>query len=233
MTTLSASKEIFEKKMFQVKDPISALTHLIGAIAAIIGMPILLLKASAMNDSPQAMFSFAVFMMSMIMLYSASTVYHSFSVSYKVNMILKKVDHMMIFILIAGTYTPVAMTVLPPHVGTVLLLCVWGIAIIGIVFKMFWVTCPKWVSSVIYTAMGWVCIFFMKDIIAVLPRPAFMWLLAGGLFYTVGAVIYALKPKMFESRIPGFGNHELFHCFVLAGSLCHYIFMFRYLTLLA
>lgn len=233
MTTIRRTGDIFEKRMFKVKDPISALTHLMGAVAAIIGMPLLLIKASSVNNTPRTLLAFTIFMMSMIMLYSASTVYHSFSVSYKVNLILKKIDHMMIFILIAGTYTPVSMLALPKHVGNILLLSVWSIALIGIIFKAFWVTCPKWVSSVIYTAMGWVCIFFMKDIVAVLTKPAFMWLLAGGLFYTVGAVIYALKPKMVEGRIPGFGNHELFHCFVLAGSLCHYIFMFQYLTLLA
>lgn len=233
MTTMKKARTIYQKRMFRVKDPISALTHLIGAVGALIGMPCLLIHGASLNNSREALLSYAVFMMSMILLYSASTVYHSFSISYKVNLALKKIDHMMIFILIAGTYTPVAVTALPPATGRILLLSIWSIALLGILFKAFWVTCPKWVSSVIYTAMGWVCIFFMKDIIRVLSPAAFGWVLAGGLFYTVGAVIYAIKPKIFDYRITGFGNHELFHCFVLAGSLCHYIFVYQFLTVLA
>lgn len=233
MTTMKNARMIYEKRMFTVKDPISALTHLIGVIGALIGMPCLLIHGSALNNSKEALLSYAVFMMSMILLYSASTVYHSFSISYRVNLALKKIDHMMIFILIAGTYTPVAVTALPPATGRLLLIAIWSIALIGIIFKAFWVTCPKWVSSVIYTAMGWVCVFFMKDIVNALSPAAFAWVLAGGLFYTVGAVIYAIKPKILDYRIPGFGNHELFHCFVLAGSLCHYIFVYHFLTMLA
>ena len=235
MTTMkmNQARNIFQQRMFRVKDPISALTHLFGAIGALIGLPVLLLHGVRLNNPFPALVSYVVFMMSMILLYSASTVYHSFSISYRVNLILKKIDHMMIFILIAGTYTPVAVTAVPWETGKVMLIAVWSIALIGIIFKAFWVTCPKWVSSVIYVAMGWVCVFFMKDIVAALSPAAFAWVLAGGLFYTVGAVIYALKPKMFETKIKGFGNHELFHCFVLAGSLCHFIFVYHFLTLLA
>lgn len=232
MTVMNQNTVVTERRMFTVKDPISALTHLIGAIGAILGMPALLLQGARMGNSMAALGSYAVFMLSMIILYSASTTYHSFSINSRVNKILKKVDHCSIFLLIAGSYTPVAVTVLPGREGMILLSIVWTIAVLGIIFKLCWVTCPKWVSSVIYTAMGWTAIFFMKDIVADLSAPAFFWLLAGGLFYTVGAVIYAMKPTMFENRIPGFGNHELFHCFVLAGSLCHYILVFQYLTML-
>jgi hemolysin III len=224
---------ITDEKLFTVKDPISALTHLIGAVAAIVAMPVLLLKGAAEHNSMGVLISYAVFMFSMILLYSASASYHSFSVNYRVNKILKKMDHMSIFLLIAGSYTPVAAVCLPHHEAAVLLILIWSIAIAGIIFKAFWVTCPKWVSSVIYTAMGWVCIFFIKDIYAGMSLQAFLWLFAGGLMYTIGAVIYALKPALFEYRIKGFGNHELFHCFVLAGSLCHFIMVYHYLTVIA
>ena len=199
MTVMNQNTVVNERRMFTVKDPISALTHLIGAIGAILGMPALLLQGARMGNSMAALGSYAVFMLSMIILYSASTTYHSFSINARVNKILKKVDHCSIFLLIAGSYTPVAVTVLPGREGMILLSIVWTIAVLGIIFKLCWVTCPKWVSSVIYTAMGWTAIFFMKDIVANLSAPAFFWLLAGGLFYTIGAVIYAMKPTMLNT----------------------------------
>ena len=106
---------------------------------------------------------------------------------------------------------------------------VWGLAIVGMIFKLLWVTCPKWVSSVIYIAMGWVCVLAMPQLVAGLSFGAFMWLLAGGLFYTVGGVIYAMKFPVFHNRFQYFGCHELFHVFVMAGSLCHFIVMYVYL----
>lgn len=232
MTVMHSSGMITDEKLFTVKDPISALTHFIGAVAAVVGMPLLLLKGSAYHNSFGSLVSYAVFMLSMILLYSASASYHSFSVNYRVNKTLKKMDHMSIFVLIAGSYTPVAAVCLPHDEAEILIVLIWSIALAGMIFKAFWVMCPKWVSSIIYTAMGWVCLFFIKDIYAGMGLHAFLWLFAGGLFYTVGAVIYALKPALFEYRIRGFGNHELFHCFVLAGSLCHFIMVYQYLTLI-
>lgn len=110
-----------------------------------------------------------------------------------------------------------------------LLAIVWGLAIVGMIFKLLWVTCPKWVSSVIYIGMGWVCILAMPQLLAGLSFGAFMWLLVGGLFYTVGGVIYAMKFPVFHNRFQYFGCHELFHVFVMAGSLCHFIVMYVYL----
>lgn len=231
MTVLNRP-EINESRMFTPKDPISALTHLIGAVCAVFGMPILLIRGSVMGNSLLSLVSYAVFMLSMIILYSASTSYHSFSISEGINRTLKKIDHCSIFLLIAGSYTPVALVVLKGREGMLLLIAVWTAALLGIFFKICWVTCPKWVSSIIYTAMGWICVFFLHDILSSLPEGAFAWLLAGGLFYTIGAVIYALKPDLFENRIRGFGNHELFHCFVLAGSLCHFVFVYQFLTMI-
>lgn len=144
-------------------------------------------------------------------------------------MILKKCDHLSIFLLIAGSYTPVCVIALKGTIGIRLLAFIWTLAVIGMIFKLFWVTCPKWVSSVIYTAMGWACILRIPALYAILGS-GFYWLLAGGILYTVGAVFYALKPKWLSN--PEFGNHEVFHLFVLAGSFCHFIVMFQYLTTL-
>ena len=191
--------------------------------------PVLLVHAAGNGADLMTMIGMSVFMISMILLYGASTSYHSFDISEKANLRLKRLDHMMIFVLIAGSYTPVCLTVLRHGVGMRLLAIVWGLAIVGMIFKLLWVTCPKWVSSVIYIGMGWVCILAMPQLLAGLSFGAFMWLLAGGLFYTVGGVIYAMKFPVFHNRFRYFGCHELFHVFVMAGSLCQFVVMYAYL----
>ena len=110
-----------------------------------------------------------------------------------------------------------------------LLLCaIWGIAAAGMLLKAFWISCPKWFSSIIYIAMGWACLFVFPLLLKVLPKPAFLWLLAGGILYTAGGVLYALKLKGFNSLHKYFGSHEIFHLFVMAGSFCHFIVMYCY-----
>ena len=212
---------------FKVKDPISALTHFIGCMMAIFSMPLLLIHASLRAADFLSLVSLAVFMMSMILLYAASTSYHTFCVSKKANGVLKRLDHGMIFILIAGSYTPVCLTPLRYQGGPSLLLLVWSIALAGIFLKLFYVYCPRWVSSVIYIGMGWSCLLRMKAIWMSLSMSSFLWLLFGGLFYTIGGVIYSMHLKCLEDCPHGFGSHELFHLFVMAGSICHFICMYQ------
>lgn len=216
---------------FRVKDPGSACTHFIGFIAAILLTPVLLVHASTQGADFKTMLSLSVFMLSMILLYGASTTYHTFDISERTNLILKKIDHMMIFVLIAGSYTPVCLTALRDSAGPKLMLIVWGIALAGIVLKALWVTCPKWFSSIIYISMGWVCILAMPQILASLSTAAFIWLLMGGILYTVGGVIYAMKFPVFGNRFKYFGCHELFHVFVMGGTFCHFIVMYQYLPM--
>jgi len=166
----------------------------------------------------------------MILLYAASTVYHTLDISEKVNRLLRKLDHMMIFILIAGTYTPICLIVLGNRSGFLLLALVWAIAAAGILINAFWISCPKWFSSLIYISMGWVCVTAFREIISALPPAAFSWLLAGGIIYTAGGVIYALKLPIFNSRHKNFGSHEIFHLFVMGGSLCHYVVMYAFVA---
>ena len=137
---------------------------------------------------------------------------------------------MMLFILIAGTYTPVCLIVLGDRTGWNLLALVWGIAAAGILIKALWITCPKWFSSLLYIAMGWVCILAITRIVQALPREAFLWLLAGGLIYTLGGIIYALKLPLFNARHKNFGSHEIFHLFVMGGSFCHYMMMYQFVA---
>ena len=172
----------------------------------------------------------AGFILSMIGLYAASTIYHTLDISPKINKLIRKIDHMMIFILIAGTYTPVCMIVLGDKTGWTMLTLVWGIAIVGILINALWITCPKWFSSLIYIAMGWVCILAITKILSSMPRAGFMWLLAGGIIYTAGGIIYAMKLPFFNSRHRYFGSHEIFHLFVMGGSLCHYGMMYRFVA---
>ncbi len=217
------------RKDFHIKDPGSAITHFIGMILAMLAAIPLLLKAhhEAGNLAAGAL---TVFIGSMILLYAASTIYHTFDISPAVNKILRKIDHMMIFILIAGTYTPVCLVVLGDRTGWMLLALVWTIAIVGIIIKACWITCPKWFSSVLYISMGWVCVLAFTRIVQALPKAAFWWLLTGGLIYTVGGVIYALKLPIFNSRHKNFGSHEIFHLFVMGGSFCHYVMMYQFVA---
>ena len=210
-----------------IKEPGSAITHFIGMLMAIFAAVPLLIKA-AHEPSRIYIISLAIYAASLILLYAASTTYHTFDISPKVNTILKKIDHMMISVLIAGSYTPVCLIVLKGKTGIILLSIVWAIAIAGILVKAFWVYCPKWVSSVLYIGMGWTCVLAFTQILNNMSPAAFGWLLAGGIIYTVGGVIYALKLPIFNSRHKNFGSHEIFHLFVMGGSACHFIVMYAF-----
>jgi len=213
---------------FRIKDPGSAITHFIGMVMAAIASVPLLIKAAHQPDSVYII-AMSVYAASLILLYAASTTYHTFDISERVNKLLKKIDHMMISILIAGSYTPVCLIALRGRLGVILLSIVWGIAIAGILIKAFWIFCPKWVSSVLYIGMGWTCVLAFTQLLTNLAPAAFGWLLAGGIIYTIGGVIYALKLPLFNSRHQNFGSHEIFHLFVMAGSACHFIVMYGYL----
>lgn len=213
----------------KLKDPGSAITHFIGMMMALFAATPLLIKATREPDTIH-LISLAVFIVSMILLYAASTVYHSLDLSERANRILRKIDHMMIFVLIAGTYTPVCLVVLNNKTGRFLCALVWGIALAGILVKAFWITCPKWFSSLLYIGMGWVCVLAFTQIVNALSPAAFGWLLAGGIIYTIGGIIYALKLPVFDSMHPSFGSHEIFHLFVMGGSICHFILMYVFVA---
>ena len=212
-----------------IREPGSALTHFIAMLLALCAAVPLLVRA-AVHSGVKSLTAMTVFMISMVLLYAASTIYHSVNCSGRILRIFRKMDHMMIFVLIAGTYTPVCLLTLPKPSGLMLLAAVWGIALVGIFIKGFWITCPKWFSSVLYIAMGWSCLSVLGQLFSLLPLHAFLWLLAGGLIYTAGVIIYALRLPLFDARHPMFGLHEIFHLFVMAGSLCHFVFMFCYLA---
>ena len=212
-----------KRNILKIKDPGSALTHFTAMILAAAAAVPLLIKGSR-SPAQFHLAALAVFILSMVGLYAASTIYHTLDISPKVNRLLRKIDHMMIFVLIAGTYTPVCLIVLGDETGWFLLGLVW------ILINAFWITCPKWFSSMVYIAMGWVCVLAFSKILTALPREGFIWLLAGGIIYTLGGIIYALKLPVFNSRHRYFGSHEIFHLFVMGGSLCHYMMMYQFVA---
>ena len=217
-----------ENHLLFIKDPGSDLTHFIAMIGTAVASVPLLVRASGAGGA--AIRALGIFALSMFLLYTASTVYHTFDLSEKTNQLLRKIDHMMIYVLIAGSYTPVCAVILGDASGFRLLAAVWTIAAVGILLNLFWIDCPKWLSSAIYIAMGWLCLTAIRSILARLTPGAFGWLLAGGLIYTAGGVIYALKLPLFNKKHPFFGSHEIFHVFVMGGSLCHFVMMYRYVA---
>lgn len=212
-----------------IREPGSAITHFIGLVMATFAATPLLVKA-ARFASEESIVALSIFCISMVLLYGASTIYHSLNLEGRALRIFRKLDHMMIFVLIAGSYTPICLCVLGGKLGYTLLAVIWGIALFGMTLKAIWVTCPKWFSSVIYIAMGWVCVAVFGPLLQALPAAAFFWLLAGGIIYTVGGIIYALKLPLFNAKHEFFGSHEIFHLFVMGGSICHFIFMYYYVA---
>lgn len=225
--TADLSKENTTSGTF-LKDPGSAITHFIGIILSCIGA-FLIMSKSLPHENHLTPLACGVFIGSMILLYTASTLYHSINASEKITLFLKKFDHIMIYFLIAGTYTPICLLALPKSTGIKLLLLIWGLTICGLILTAFWVSSPKWLNSTIYIIMGWLCLIAFKPLFKSISLTAFGWLLAGGIIYTIGGVIYALKLPIFNNIHKNFGSHEIFHLFVLAGSICHFYMIYTYL----
>ncbi len=223
--------ELPESVTIRIREPGSAFTHGAALLGTLMGAGPLLFKAK-LSGSALTVLSMWIFLISACILYGASTVYHSVVLDKKRTDFLRRIDHMSISILIAGTYTPVCLTALKGRMGNIMLCAIWVFALIGIVFKALWFTCPKWLSSLLYLGMGWMCVAGLPSILRSLPAGAFLWLLAGGILYTAGAVIYALRVPSFDAKHPVFGSHEIFHCFIMAGSFCHYMLMLQYLSVI-
>lgn len=216
---------IMEAKMKQqLWDPVSGLTHLAGMVLSIAGLAVLV-NGAVWQGTVWHRVSFVIFGVSLILLYGASALYHLAPVAEKWKKILQNIDHMMIYILIAGTYTPLCLVPLRGVWGWTMLGIVWGCAFFGVAAHSFY-HAPRWLSTVIYVVMGWLVAGAFWPLLQNLHLPGVLWLLAGGLFYSVGAVIYALKWPLPNAR--WFGFHEIFHLWVLAGSFCHFWLMYKY-----
>ncbi|MDF2532452.1 MAG: hemolysin, partial [Clostridia bacterium] len=176
----------------KMREPVSGLTHLIGAVLSAIGL-ILMIYYAASEGTVWHIVSFSIFGGSLILLYTASTLYHLLNISEKGVRVLRKIDHMMIYILIAGTYTPICLIPLRGGWGYSMLITIWGIAITGIIMKLLWFDAPRWLYTVFYLVMGWLIVIALWPIAKAVPIAGLMWLVAGGLLYSIGAVIYGTK----------------------------------------
>lgn len=211
-----------------IKEPINSLTHLTGAVLSLIALVFMIYKA-VLNNSTFQIVSASIFGASMILLYTASTVYHWVFSSEKLYTILRKIDHSMIYILIAGTYTPICLNTLRGPVGYTLISIIWALALIGIIMKFYWLNAPRWLYTLFYLILGWMAIFFIVPIYKSIALPGFIFLIAGGLFYTIGATIYATKLPFLKTKY--FGFHEIFHIFIILGSLSHFLMINGYVLI--
>ena len=212
-----------------LREPISGLTHLAGALLALAALGVLLAGAASKGRTDQFV-AFGIFGCSLVALYGASAIYHLLPVSPPAVARLRRWDHMMIYVLIAGTYTPICVLALEGGWSAGLLGLVWALALCGVVVKFLWMDAPRWLSVSLYLAMGWVAVVAASAILKAVPPGGIAWILGGGLVYSVGALIYGLK---WPNLIPGvFGFHELWHLFVLAGSACHFWAMLQYIALM-
>lgn len=209
-----------------IREPINGLTHLAGAILSFAGLLALVIKASFSSASPLDLVAVIIFGISLILLYAASATYHMVIARAKVISFLRKIDHSMIYVLIAGTYTPFCLISMKGVTGWVLFTIITSLALFGVIFKLVWFNCPRWLSTTIYIAMGWLVIFFISPLSAVLSSNGLILLVAGGILYTIGGIIYGLKPRFLAFKSLGF--HEIFHIFILLGSLAHFLSVYLY-----
>ncbi len=205
--------------------PWSAITHGIGACLALFAAVLLLSKAAWTGADAWKVVSFAIYGASMVLLYTASTLYHSVNTTVRGRVRLRKFDHTSIYFLIAGTYTPICLTVLRGPWGWPLFGVVWALAIAGIFMSLFWINCPRALTSAIYIAMGWLAVIAVWPLWCTVGAKGLFWLLLGGVLYTVGGVFYALKWPGRDN--PRFGCHEIFHVFIVLGSVAHFLMIYR------
>jgi hemolysin III len=209
-----------EPKRTWIREPFSGISHFVGVILSVVGLVALLVLA---HGRPWHSLGFAIFGASLIVLYSASTLYHSLHVSDRGLETLKRCDHGAIFLLIAGTYAPVCLVLLRTGWGLPLLAGEYGLALVGLIMVILFKSKPEWLRVVLYLCMGWLAVIALPALWHVVSASALAWLIGGGLCYTIGVIFYATeRPRLW----PGiFGSHDLWHLFVLGGSACHFVFM--------
>ena len=211
----------------KLKDPVSGWTHIFGAVLSVAALAVLVCRA-AIEATVWHVVSFAIYGASLVALYTASALYHSLDLSQRANTVLKQLDHAMIYFLIAGTYTPVCLVVLHGGWGWSLFGVNWALAVAGIVLKLVFRNPPRAVIVILfafYIIMGWLVVIAWGPLMRALPHAGVFWLVLGGIFYTSGTMVLNMKRL---DLIPGFGAHEMWHLFVMAGSFCHFWMMLQY-----
>lgn len=209
-----------------IREPINGLTHLVGAILSVFGLFAMAMKISTTETSMIHVIAVILFGISMILLYSASATYHMVVARDKVIAFLRKIDHSMIFLLIAGSYAPFCLISLYGPLGITIFSIIMSLTIAGIIFKLVWFNCPRWLSTAIYIGMGWIAIFAIIPLAKALSFGGVSLLILGGVFYTIGGVIYGIKPNW--NVLKAMGYHEIFHIFIMLGTLCHFFSVYLY-----
>ena len=204
--------------------PMSALTHGVGIVFALLALGVLL--QMTIHQGSLKITAVSVYAISMLCLYTASTIYHSWHTGLKGRAFLRKLDHVMIYFLIAGTYTPVCAISLEGTVsGRAMLMIIWTMAILGSAFTLFWINMPRFLTTMIYLIMGWVAIFAIYPLHRAMTAECFFLLLFGGILYSIGGVLYALKWPGRDNKY--FGCHEIFHVFIVLGSISHFLMIYQ------
>ena len=209
-----------------LREPINSITHFVGAGLSFIALIAMLVKVAISDPSVISILSDTIFGISLTLLYATSGTYHGIISTEKVIKFFQKLDHSMIFVLIAGSYAPFCLISIGDKFGFTMFLIMITLAIVGIIFKLCWFNCPCWVDSVMYIGMGWIALFMIKPLATILPGISLFWLVLGGILYTIGGIIYATKSK--KLTIGNWGFHEKFHIFILLGSLSHFICVYTY-----
>lgn len=211
----------------KAREPISSYTHFIGAIVSAAGSVLLFIKAyfDGVRDF-STLLALCAFCLSLILLYTASSVYHFSNGSDKLVLHLRRLDHSMIYVLIAGTYTPILLCYLSPPKSYTFVIVMWAVALAGIVLKICWFGAPRWLGTLLYLLMGW-AILADVSVFSKMGVGALIFLVLGGVSYTAGGIMYAIKKPNISKKL---GFHELFHLFVLGGSLFHYLLVFFYVA---
>ena len=202
-------------------EKLNSITHLVGAVLALVGFGVLL-TISIQEHNPLLIISFTIFGFTLILLYTMSTLYHSFHPP-KLKKIFQKLDHVSIYLLIAGTYTPYMLVSLRGSNGMIMLIMIWVLAAIGLLLDIFIPKRIEWLQVLIYLVMGWICTLNFSELQAAIPTAGVVWLTMGGIAYTVGIVFYVLD-NLKKLR----HAHGIWHLFVLSGSICHFISIVAY-----
>jgi len=200
------------------REPINSLTHWAGALLGVAGLIALLIVGWS---APAKIVSLTIYGLSLIAMFSASATYHMVRAKDRVILMLRKLDHSAIYLLIAGTYTPFCVNAFDGFWKWGMLSIIWSLAAIGIFVKLFYIKAPRWLNAGIYVVMGWLCVGAAGQMLIVLPAWVFAWLLAGGVIYTLGAVVYVTKIFNFWPGV--FGFHEVWHIFVILAAAAHFV----------
>lgn len=205
--------------------PWSAITHGVGAVLGVVGTVLLLVRTAVLGNGWVSAAAFLIYGLSMIGLYTASTLYHCLNTGVAGRIALRKYDHISIYFLIAGSYTPICLLTLPDDGGIPMLIIVWAVALLGTVMALVWIDAPRWITAGVYLFMGWMSVFMLPSLLRNMPTLGLFWLVLGGALYTVGGVLYAVKWP--GRNNPRFGCHEIFHLFILLGSVAHFFLMYQ------